>query len=375
MKVIILVCMVDSIHVARWIENAAFKDEKVVLFASGPNRRVHPRILEQISQNQNIELMPFSAKYSVIFWALDKVFGGKITSRFLRRLIESSQPVIVHALEFQHSGYLCLNAFRGLKVKNFTFHLTNYGSDIFWYQRFPSHSKKIKELLSIADGYSAECTRDVGLALKLGFRGRIFEVFPNAGGFPEELLNRTLPKTSERRLILVKGYDGWVGRARYALAALFLLRRDLDSFKIVIYSANLKIKVMAFALGLFTKLDFKVYGKSSISHDEMIQLFSKARLYIGVSLSDGISTSLLEAMASGAFPMQTSTACIDDWFKDGESGISLHSTNPKSIAQQILSVIGDSKTLDSGTKINLETIRKRASIEEGKALIRQIYDV
>jgi glycosyltransferase involved in cell wall biosynthesis len=52
----------------------------------------------------------------------------------------------------------------------------------------------------------------------------------------------------------------------------------------------------------------------------MLDLFASSRIYVGISLSDGISTSLLEAMAMGAFPIQTSTACVDEWFADGVSG-------------------------------------------------------
>ncbi len=47
---------------------------------------------------------------------------------------------------------------------------------------------------------------------------------------------------------------------------------------------------------------------------------SRSRANIGFSKSDGISTSLLEAMTMGAFPIETGTACASDWIQDGVSG-------------------------------------------------------
>jgi glycosyltransferase involved in cell wall biosynthesis len=65
----------------------------------------------------------------------------------------------------------------------------------------------------------------------------------------------------------------------------------------------------------------------------MLDLFASARIYVGISLSDGISTSLLEAMAMGAFPIQTSTACVDDWFVSPQQGVSVDVMTSVAVAQ------------------------------------------
>jgi len=39
------------------------------------------------------------------------------------------------------------------------------------------------------------------------------------------------------------------------------------------------------------------------NHAAILDLFGVARVYLGVSVTDGISTSMLEAMAMGAFPI------------------------------------------------------------------------
>jgi hypothetical protein len=46
----------------------------------------------------------------------------------------------------------------------------------------------------------------------------------------------------------------------------------------------------------------------------------RARIYLGVSKTDGISTSLLESIARGAFPIQSVTSCANEWVEHYKSG-------------------------------------------------------
>ena len=52
----------------------------------------------------------------------------------------------------------------------------------------------------------------------------------------------------------------------------------------------------------------------------LLGYLSKARIYVGASRSDGISTSFLEALCLGAYPIQTSTSCANEWINLGFSG-------------------------------------------------------
>jgi len=58
-----------------------------------------------------------------------------------------------------------------------------------------------------------------------------------------------------------------------------------------------------------------------MSHKQVLEMFAKSIIYVGLSESDGIRISMLEAMAMGATPVQTSTACCDEWF--GDSGVAV----------------------------------------------------
>jgi len=337
-KRIVLVAMVDSIHVARWVSQFPADEYFFHIFSSTPNRRIHPLLQKQKIEHGNVEISPFGGRLSVPLWGMDLLLGNRVRSRFLQRLIRRVNPDFVHALEFQHGAYLADQALRSGNL-NHKFIATNYGSDIYWFQQFPKHLAKIKSVLDRADRYSAECERDVQLALGYGFKGQVLPVIPNAGGIPEKYAQMEVLPPSERKLILIKGYDGWVGRATLAVAALPLIKNQLAGFEIIFYSCNAKtiraIKKMSKSSGL----KVTAYPKKALSHDQMMQLFSRALIYVGVSLSDGISTSMLEALAMGAYPVQTNTACTSEWFINGSQGLEISQIATRSIAANLKSAI------------------------------------
>jgi hypothetical protein len=60
--------------------------------------------------------------------------------------------------------------------------------------------------------------------------------------------------------------------------------------------------------------------REKISRHEILDYLSKSRIYLGASKSDGISTSFLEALCLGAYPIQTDTSCASEWIELGFFG-------------------------------------------------------
>ena len=363
-KTVVLVCMVDSIHVARWIAQFEPTEVKFILFPSGPNRRVHPKILEMIESGKSfddqITIVPCGGKLSLLLWALDRFFGDRFRGLLLRGIMKRNLPDFIHALELQHAGYV---AMRALADKSITtpFIATNYGSDIYWFQQFPKHKAKIQAILDRADLYSAECQRDYLLAKNFGFQGVELPLGPNAGGVELTGDRSDFLAPSKRKAIAIKGYHGWVGRALVALDAIESLRHELRDFEIVVYSANIKVERRALQIGRKLGLRVSVHKKNSLSHQEVLGIFAKARIYVGLSLSDGISTSLLEAMSMGAFPIQTSTSCADEWVINGKTGILIHSITSDKVAEAIGFAISNDSIVDAAQEANREVISRMAN--------------
>jgi len=62
-----------------------------------------------------------------------------------------------------------------------------------------------------------------------------------------------------------------------------------------------------------------------IPREKIPDLLNQADIYVSTSLYDATSVSLLEALASGAFPVVTDIPANREWISDGESGFLLPS--------------------------------------------------
>jgi hypothetical protein len=211
----------------------------------------------------------------------------------------------------------------------------------------------------------------VALEKGLGFQGQVMPVIPNAGGFAKDVLDKQVPTLAERKVIAIKGYQGWVGRAKVALEAVEVITEQLEGYRLVIYSANRRTKKFAKQIANRTGLVITVFGKGKLSHHQVLELFASAKIYIGLSLSDGISTSLLESMAMGAIPVQTASACCDEWFSD--SGVKVTEITSDGVQKAIHAALELAENQEL-SDLNRDIIRTRANAEDFSAIARTFHD-
>ena len=374
-KKVIVVCMLDSSHSARWLSQ--FKDQQVdfTLIPSTPNRKVHPTIRDLVLNNNNSATYSLSRTFKFLaipIWALDLILRNRFRGLIVSHISKKHESDYIHALELNHAGYIATKASRFGVATNTRIISTNWGSDIYWFQKYQRHQKQIKELMNISQYYSAECHRDLVLATKYGFEGEFLEVSPNAGGIPNEFLSRDLVPTSDRTVILVKGYETFVGRASIALAAISEIANELNDYEVIVYSANRRTIRSVRRIKEDTKLNIRSIPKKRLTHSEMLNLFGKARIYVGVSLSDGISTSLLEAMAMGAFPIQTNTSCAEEWIEDGVTGM-LIDPNQDDVKNSLRQALDNDSLVDQAGVINRQMIETTCNEEQIKLMSLMFY--
>jgi glycosyltransferase involved in cell wall biosynthesis len=108
----------------------------------------------------------------------------------------------------------------------------------------------------------------------------------------------------------------------------------------------------------------------------MLNLFSKARIYVGLSKSDGISTSMLEAMALGAFPIQTDTSCASEWIFSSAGGFIVDYQKEVSVRDSLIEALENDLLVDTAQKSNRDKILQNYTVKymetQVKALYRQI---
>lgn len=409
--------MADSIHTARWVNQISDQGWDIHLFPCAGYGAVHPglnNVTAHRSINTETQNWGISAYLRVALNVFIDSFLPDGRLRQLRRLIKKLEPDIIHSLEFQHAGYLTFqalyqdytpltarsavvfflkriyyykNAMRALKKpfygmddkksdekeletplsnnkrlagKSSKWIATNWGSDIYLFGRLAGHAPKIKQVLAACDYYSCECQRDVALARSFGFKGEVLPVFPNTGGFDLEKIFklRQHGPISKRRLIMLKGYQGWAYRGLVGLRALERCADLLKGYTVAIYLGF--TEEMQIAAELFTQsTGIPVKMIPYVSHDEMLRYHGQARVSIGLAISDAISTSFLEAMVMGSFPIQSNTACADEWIEDGRTGILVPPEDPDVIEKAIRRALTDDDLVDRAAEENWKTAAER----------------
>jgi hypothetical protein len=368
MKKVLVIGMLDSIHLSRWLSQ--FEDQPIVftIYPSTKFRSVHPDLLSLVNSNKNYH---FTQKRLISLFGYREFFLNKFLSRIFKRfspqkrlakLIERYKFDYIHALEIQGAGYLLIDSqFKNSKESQKVI-VTNWGSDIYYFEKNLADKVKIQEVLNLADYYSAECHRDYELALKNGFSGKFLPMNPNAGGFKQDAFKRNIKTSNNRSQIIAKCYGGRFGLGKFIIGAIDEYFSINKSDSVFFYSVTLDLELALDSLALKypNRVSFStVRNKLSIS--EMYEKFANSRIYIGASKSDGISTSFLEALVFGAYPIQTDTSCGSEWV---EKGFRAHLVEPNQNALlEALICINNQSNLDEMRLINKELASKFLDFE------------
>jgi glycosyltransferase involved in cell wall biosynthesis len=317
---------------------------------------------------------PFRAGPHQIEARLARLFPAQLSRNArLASTIRRLKPDIVHSLEIVTAGYLTLAA-RAACGKDFpAWIVSNWGNDLNLYGQLAAHEPRLRQILGACGYYHAECARDVELARRFGFAGEALPVRSNAGPLDlDRILEFRQPgPPSARRLILLKGYQDGVGRALVALQALERIAGLLDGYRIAIFLASPPVRMAAELMSRRTGIPIELVPFSP--HDDMMRLHGEARISLGISISDGIPTSLVEAMAMGSFPIQSDSSCASEWITHGSTGLIVSGEDPQDVADAVRIAITDDALVDGAAERNGTVIRDRLDAGPVRIEVVQIY--
>jgi hypothetical protein len=321
---VLIIGMLDSIHLTRWLSQ--FEDQSIMftIYPSTKFRSAHPDLIRLVKSNKNYR---FTQKRFEKLFGFKEFFFNKFLTRIskhfssekrLARLIKKYNFDYIHALEIQGAGYLLLNCRFEKSSESPKIIVTNWGSDIYYFEKNLEDKTKIQKILSIADYYSAECHRDYELALKNGFIGKFLPINPNAGGFKDSVFQRNSKRSNDRNQIIAKCYGGKFGLGNLIIDAIDDYLKINKTNTVFLYSVTPDLEPMLETLiSRFPKRISFATVKNKLNISDMHENFANSRVYIGASRSDGISTSFLEALVLGAYPIQTNTSCGNEWVEKG----------------------------------------------------------
>ena len=342
----VLFVAMQYIHTVRWINQLKESDHEIYLFDC-LDRPIHED-LQWTNYTTNWSKRKIKPLKGETF--LKKHFPNlnekvqpllKVTaSERLKALIEEIQPDVVHSMELQSESYPLISVRKKIK---FNWICSTWGSGIYHFYNEPFHKKRIDTLLSQLDYLFTDNLRDIGLAKKYGFNGKTLGSFPGGGGFTVK--EEFIEPVKNRKLILVKGYHHWAGRALNALKGLENNLELIKNYQIHVYASHPNVIAEIERLKAEHNLNI-TYTKRGIeeSHDSLLQKFGQARIAIGINVTDGIPNTLLEAMIYGAFPIQTNPGKVsEEYVTHQENGLLVE--NAEDI-QEITEAIKETLTND-----------------------------
>ena len=372
----ILFISMPSVHVIRWIEN--LKDTSHELFWFDVLDRGRLDTLESVTQFvewKKRKVQPIkgeyflSKKYPTVFEKIQPLL--EVTANeALEKIILEIQPDIVHSFEMQGCSYPILKTMQ--KYHNIKWLYSCWGNDLYYYQQFPIHLKKIKLLLSRVNYLHTDCKRDYTLAKELGFLGKHVGVIPGGTGYKlDEIEPYKLP-FAERKIILVKGYEHFLGRGLNIVKALEAIKNKIENYDVVVFGAHPVVieYIQSHQLG------FKVFDRNGLSHQKILELMGKSLIYIGNSISDGMPNTLLEAIVMGVFPIQSNPGGVtEEIIKDGVNGLLIN--NPESILtiqNLILKSISNHYLLERAAHENAILAKDKLDYDQNSIKVISIYD-
>ena len=375
--------MVNSIHLNKWLSLFRNTNHDFLIFPSTVFKKPNEEYIKYdktflLNSSKKFKLFHISKSlFNFLFLKIDHLIFNRVFQKyFLGKVINKFNPDFIHTIEFQNAGYLYSDYLKKNYKKNIWI-LTNWGSDINYFKNFDFHKKKIKRLLSLADKYSAECLRDYNLAKKYGFKGKNLPCFPNTGGINYSLTKKYIPNSfsEKEKIILVKGYQSIFSNASLVIKVFGKLHKELMNYKIIFFSCDDKLIPDINNLIYKYNLNVNIISqKRPIKNIDMMKLYSKSLIIISNSLSDGISTSMLEAMSMGVFPVQSNASCFQGWVDHKKNGYIFKKNSISDLTKGIEFSLVKNDILENSFYYNKKKVFKNANYEKIKKKALVFYE-
>ena len=373
---VLIVGMATSVHTVRFIELLAGSGHEVHLFDTALAARPHPDLSGcRVHVTTLVGEPPARA-------TVEGPPAGDALPRHtdhLRSVIDTVAPDIVHVHETSEAGALVSMLIERDGELGVPWLLTNWGSDLYWFGRQPAYVPTLRRIMAACPNLTAECHRDIALARAFGFRGRVLGVWPVAGGIDgaHAASLRAPGPTSARTAIAFKGITEAYGQALVALGAIARCGELLDGWELLGYQMSADATVRAREVADEAGMRFTMLSDTRVRdspHDDLLAMHGRARVSIGLNRSDGLSTSFLEAIALGSFPVQAGTACGRELTPAGRGALFVPHDDEEAVAEALRRALTDDALVDGAAAINAHVTAEFLDRRRIRARVLDTYD-
>jgi glycosyltransferase involved in cell wall biosynthesis len=292
-----------------------------------------------------------------------------------RRLLKSLKPDILH------TGWVLRDGFLGALSGFHPVLLMPYGSDILIEpERSMVRRRVVKYTITRADIIQCDCeTVKRKIVDMTRFDDHRIVVFPwgieLANFYPDPTKNlrirQQLGWSNNKLLIMNRAFEPVYGTEYFIEALPEIVSQEPTTRVILIGSGSLERRLQSLVAD--RHLDSYVRFIGSISSEEMPAYLNAADVYVSTSLSDGTSSSLLEAMACSLPVVVTEIAANKEWVIDGHNGFLVRLRNPNDIAAKVITLLKDSNLRTLMGNNNVAIARDKADWEKNVDKLEAMY--
>ncbi|MFA5075831.1 MAG: glycosyltransferase family 4 protein [Patescibacteria group bacterium] len=249
---------------------------------------------------------------------------------FSKKLIEENKYDLVHAFFGIPSGYLAMKLGLPYIVSLRGSDVPFYNSRFYWLDKlfFRWLSRRIwqraKAVVANSQGLKE-------LALRTAPKQKMEVVYNGV----EVGLFQSVPKTKNSKFTIL-----YVGRliarkgVNYLIEAFAKLNQQNDCQLLIVGGGNLEATLRKQVVDLDQDQSVKFFG--AVSHDQLPEIYRQSDVYVLPSVNEGMSNTLLEAMASGLPVVVTNTGGTDELVRD--NGIIVKQGDTKAIFEALQSL-------------------------------------
>jgi glycosyltransferase involved in cell wall biosynthesis len=154
-------------------------------------------------------------------------------------------------------------------------------------------------------------------------------------------------------------------------AALQVKKSGVNLEWIIVGDGALRSNLESYAQKLGLTNEVKFVGR--IDNQDLPKLLSTSTFYVSMPMTEGVSASLFEAMASGCYPLVTDLPGNRYWIRNDENGQLIEVNNSKMLAERLVAMVKKMNTIDLIIALNRKFIEEYASFEKNMKLISDKY--
>jgi glycosyltransferase involved in cell wall biosynthesis len=157
------------------------------------------------------------------------------------------------------------------------------------------------------------------------------------------------------------------------LRAFSILKQIGIPFKLTIVGDGTELKKLQL-LAKELNIDNQVEFTGRINNNDLPKLLQQANFYISMPITEGVSASLFEAMASGCFPVVTDLPGNQCWITEKVNGMLVPSENHTKLAEELEWAFNNSNVTKKAVAENRKFVEDNANYETNMKKIVDTYN-